>query len=84
MSFSLVYTVGPDTDQQRGPVEVLKEDVPDRGTALTRARTLMADARIYGIHLHGDDGSMLDDVELARELRMKLRRRIPYTDQPPS
>jgi len=83
VSFSLVYTVGPDTDPQRaGPVGVLKEDFPDRDTALARARELMADARIYGIHLHGDDGSMLDDGELARELRMKLRRQIPYAGRP--
>ncbi|HWL80218.1 MAG TPA: hypothetical protein VNR89_04640 [Roseomonas sp.] len=84
MSFSLVYMVGPDTGQQRGPVDVLKENFPDCGAALARARELRADARIYGIHLHGGDGSMLDDVELARELRMTLRRRIPYASQPPS
>jgi len=85
VSFSRVYTVGPDTGEQRpGSVNVLKEDFPDRDTALARARELMADARIYGIHRHGDDGRMRDDVELARELRIRLRRRIPYAGQPQS
>lgn len=76
MTCSLVYTVAP---PERWPVQIRAEAFPTRIAALQRARALMADEAVYGIHLHGRDG-MLDDVELARLLRMPLRRRVPYTD----
>jgi len=41
----------------------------------------MADTAVYGIHLHAEGGRLLaHDVQLARDLRLQQRQRIPYAD----